>query len=68
MDYLGRGILYRRLNFGFFFFIPFSTRRWERGNVDKFKVPPGLQYTIVNVEETLIDQCVPHILYCCLCL
>ena len=32
-------------------------RRFERGNVDKFEVPPELQYTIVNMEETILDQC-----------
>ena len=31
-------------------------RRFERGNVDKFEMPPELQYTIVNMEETLLDQ------------
>ena len=27
--------------------------------MDKFEVPPELQYTIVNMEETILDQCVP---------
>ena len=35
---------------------PTFRRRNERGDVDKFEVPPELQYTIVNMEETILDQ------------
>ena len=30
--------------------------RFERGSGTKYEVPVELQYTIVNVEETLLDQ------------
>ena len=38
-------------------FLPGPARRlFERDNVDKFEMPAELQYTIVNMEETILDQ------------